>query len=164
MLFRSFHANRGANGIDGFTSTVLGIAVAHAEVDGGPTVALTGDLCFLHDGNGLLGAVRRGIDAVFVVVDNDGGSVFSFLPQAREVDADTFRILFGTPHGLDLAAVGAAFGVATEVATTVDELRAALARPGTTITVVRTGRTDNVEMHDRINTAIVDAVDAALSA
>ena len=153
------YANRGANGIDGVTATAVGVA---SEL--GTATVYLGDIAFLHDSSSLaLLANRRGTLRI-VVVDNDGGSIFSFLPQAREVDADTFRVLFGTPHGLDLASVGAAFGVATAVATTVDELRASLARPGTTITVVRTGRTDNVEVHDRINAAIVGAVDAALSA
>ncbi|MGH7292587.1 MAG: thiamine pyrophosphate-dependent enzyme, partial [Myxococcota bacterium] len=94
-------ANRGVNGIDGFISTVLGAAAA-AD---GPMVGLVGDLCFLHDANGLLGVGNRAIDATFVVVDNDGGGIFSFLPQAE--NGDHFEMLFGTPHGIDIAAVAA---------------------------------------------------------
>lgn len=88
--------NRGANGIDGFVSTVLGAAAASP----GPTVALTGDLGFLHDLGGLLAARRHALRATFVVCNNDGGGIFSYLPQADGSAAfDTF---FRTPHGLDL--------------------------------------------------------------
>ncbi|MEO8604530.1 MAG: 2-succinyl-5-enolpyruvyl-6-hydroxy-3-cyclohexene-1-carboxylic-acid synthase [bacterium] len=88
--------NRGANGIDGFVSTALGVAAASR----GPTVALTGDLGFLHDLNGLLAARRDDVRAVFVVCNNDGGGIFSYLPQADSSAA--FERFFRTPHGLDL--------------------------------------------------------------
>src|SRR2546422_7511857 len=96
-------ANRGASGIDGFVSTTLGAALAGR----GPTVALAGDLSMLHDQNGLLLARGGSVDAVFVVVNNDGGGIFSFLPQA-EFPGD-FERLFGTPHGMPFEAVAALY-------------------------------------------------------
>jgi 2-succinyl-5-enolpyruvyl-6-hydroxy-3-cyclohexene-1-carboxylate synthase len=104
-------ANRGANGIDGFVSTGFGVAGAYA----GPVVALCGDLCLLHDTNGLLGgADSRGAAApqpTFVVVDNDGGGIFSYLPQH---DLAEFESLFATPQSVDIVAVARAHGVAAE--------------------------------------------------
>ncbi len=148
------HANRGVNGIDGFVSTVLGIAAGRAgpvgrDVQSGPTVALTGDLCFLHDGNGLLGASERNVDAVFVVVDNRGGGIFSFLPQAEL--HEHFETLFGTPQPVDLAALAAVHGVPTVEVARADALagavRDAISTGGVRIVLVRTDRADNVARH-----------------
>ncbi|HMF03225.1 MAG TPA: 2-succinyl-5-enolpyruvyl-6-hydroxy-3-cyclohexene-1-carboxylic-acid synthase [Acidimicrobiia bacterium] len=138
-------ANRGVNGIDGFVSTVLGAATAAP----GPTVALLGDLCFLHDANGLLGAATRGVDVTFVVLDNDGGGIFSFLPQAEL--PEHFELLFGTPHGVDLAALAAMHGLpvdriekASDVVPAVD---ASIASGGVRCVIVPTERADNVARH-----------------
>ncbi len=98
-------ANRGANGIDGFVSTVFGVATAT-----GPVVALCGDLCLLHDTNGLLGG-GSGPPATFVVVDNNGGGIFSYLPQH---DLPEFEALFATPQPVDVVEVVRAHGVAAE--------------------------------------------------
>lgn len=140
-----FLANRGVNGIDGFTSTVLGAA----SMASGPVVALLGDLCFLHDSNGLLGATERRVDAVFVVVDNDGGGIFSFLPQAD--DPEHFEQLFGTPHGVDLAALAAVHDVPTVEVEKAGGLMSAVADAiqagGVRVVLVRTDRTDNVTRH-----------------
>ncbi len=121
------HANRGANGIDGVISTALGIALA-----GATTVALVGDIAFLHDAGALTALRHRHADLRIVVVDNDGGGIFSFLPQATALPAERFEQLFGTPHGSDLVALAHAHGID---ATTVDDRRRAggTTRPGRTV-------------------------------
>ncbi|MGH3851114.1 MAG: thiamine pyrophosphate-dependent enzyme, partial [Pseudonocardiaceae bacterium] len=147
-----FLANRGANGIDGFVSTALGVAA----VSSGPVVALCGDLTFLHDSGGLLGATRRHLSVTFVVPDNDGGGIFSFLPQAGsgEEGAARFETLFGTPHGLDLTALAAVHGIdarrVTSAAAFVQELRSAVRAGGGRLLVVPTERAANAERHRRL--------------
>jgi 2-succinyl-5-enolpyruvyl-6-hydroxy-3-cyclohexene-1-carboxylate synthase len=140
-----FLANRGVNGIDGFVSSVLGIAAVHD----GPTAALLGDVCLLHDANGLVGAAARDVDATYVVLDNDGGGIFSFLPQAEL--PDHFEVLFGTPHGLDLAALVAAHGVAVErvekAADVAPAVQASIAAGGVRVVLVPTDRATNVTRH-----------------
>lgn len=149
-------ANRGVNGIDGFVSTVLGIAAAST----GPVVALTGDLCFLHDSNGLLGAIDRGIDATFVVIDNGGGGIFSFLPQAD--DPEHFERLFGTPQNVDLAALAALHGIRCAVVERAADLVPAVldgvAAGGVRMVLVRTDRSDNVARHREVWAAVARAV------
>lgn len=160
------YANRGVNGIDGLVSTVLGVAAgrvsAAAPPAGVPVVGLLGDLAFLHDAGGLLGAPQRGLDAVFVVVDNGGGGIFSFLPQAR-LPGERFELLFGTPPGVDAMAVAAAYGVPGERVTGAGELapavERALASGGVRVVVVPTGdRTANVDRHRAAWAAVADAV------
>ena len=101
------YSNRGANGIDGVLSTAVGVALAR----GAPTAVLIGDVALLHDTNGMLGAASRDIDLTIVIVDNDGGGIFSFLPQATELGPEMFERLFGTPHGVDLVALAAVHGI-----------------------------------------------------
>ena len=154
------HANRGANGIDGVVSTAVGVAAAAAAGGArGATALLIGDIAFLHDSNGLLGAAARGIDLVIVVIDNDGGGIFSFLPQSEAVETAVFERLYGTPHGLDLVAIAAAFGV---TASAVDDLRPAVALAvaagGVHVLVVRTDRAANVDLHRRLNAAVAAAI------
>lgn len=103
------YANRGASGIDGTVSTAIGVAMSAP----GRTVALIGDLTFLHDVSGLLlgPAERRPGDLTIVVADDDGGGIFSLLEQGDPRLATDFERVFGTPHGADLAALCAGFGV-----------------------------------------------------
>jgi 2-succinyl-5-enolpyruvyl-6-hydroxy-3-cyclohexene-1-carboxylate synthase len=150
-------ANRGANGIDGVVSTAVGVALAGAK-----TTLLIGDLAFLHDVNGLLGAADRSIDLTVVVVDNGGGAIFSFLPQAEQLSADRYERLFGTPHGLDLVEVARAHGVPAESVDTAGELSSAVAwgsgEDGVRVVVVRTDRATNVAAHAALHGAVADTV------
>ena len=145
-------ANRGANGIDGVVSTVLGAA---ASGTGTPTVGLLGDLALLHDVGGLLGARRRELDCVLVVVDNGGGGIFSFLPQAGAVAEDDFERLFTTPHGLDLAGLCRLHGLATcetdQAAEIAPAVRAGLEAGGVNVVVARTAQRSSVGIHHEIH-------------
>lgn len=155
------HANRGANGIDGVVSTAVGVAL-----NGRPTALLIGDVALLHDSNGLLGLARRDVDLCVVVVNNDGGGIFSFLPQAAALEEERFELLFGTPHGVDLTALAIAHGIPVLEAMDDEALgaavTAAMAAGGVHLVVVRTGRSDNVALHRRLRTVAADAATAAL--
>jgi 2-succinyl-5-enolpyruvyl-6-hydroxy-3-cyclohexene-1-carboxylate synthase len=96
-----------------------------------------------------------------VVVDNDGGGIFSFLPQAAGLPGAVFERYWGTPHGIDPVAVAAAYGIhAHEISTraALDDLTATASKPGVRIGVVRSDRQANVAVHDRIHAAIAAAI------
>lgn len=140
-------ANRGVSGIDGFASTALGVAIGA----GAGTIALCGDLSLLHDSNGLVLGPEPQPDVTFVVINNDGGGIFSLLPQGSLVAPAAFERLFGTPHGVALAQLAAAYGVDHRLASTADELANALSPPqGLRIVEVRTDRAANADLHARM--------------
>ena len=120
------YANRGLAGIDGNISTALGIASASNQ-----TFAVLGDLSFLHDLTGLIH--REDINCCFIVINNDGGGIFSTLPQ-RGVDG--FESVFGTPHGLDPAAIASAMGISASTISSIDELKKVLKAPVKGISIV----------------------------
>lgn len=151
------HSNRGANGIDGVVSTAVGVALA----TGVATTLLIGDVACLHDSNGLLGLMSRRVDLTIVVTNNDGGSIFSFLPQASLVDGATFEALYGTPHGVSFEHLARAHGIPHVRVTDVEGLRAALAGEGTRVIEVPLDRSVNVAQHEALNAAIIDAVETA---
>lgn len=150
------HRNRGVAGIDGTVSTAIGAATVHR----GPSYALIGDLTFLHDANGLLtGPAESRPDLTIVVLNDDGGGIFSLLEQGAPEHSASFERVFGTPHGADLAALCAGYRVPHVVAETLPEFRAALRpEPGLRVVEVRVDRTRHRELHARLRAAVAAAV------
>lgn len=129
--------NRGTSGIDGVISTAWGVALT---CSGGTTYALVGDLTAIYDRNGLLTAPSEALpNLTYVVIDNDGGGIFSMLEQGAPDFALDFERVFGTPHGADLAALLVAPRVSVEAVDSAPGLRAALgvARHGVHVIVAR---------------------------
>jgi len=139
-------ANRGASGIDGTVATAAGLARGLER----PVTLLIGDLALLHDLNSL--ALLRGLPVVVVVLNNDGGAIFSFLPVARH--EAFFEPYFGTPQGLSFEHAAAMFGLGYEYPRTVSDFvetyRAARDRSRPTLIEVRTDREQNTELHRRL--------------
>lgn len=158
------HANRGASGIDGVVSTALGAAA----VSRAPVALVVGDLSFLHDLNALVAARLHGLSATIVLVNNGGGGIFSFLPQARPGAAvpgsglpEHYEELFGTPHGIVFGPIVVALGGEHRC---VDHLAlgAAIAdsvgRTGVRVLELRTDRARNLELHREVATVVQRAL------
>ncbi|SDY59322.1 2-succinyl-5-enolpyruvyl-6-hydroxy-3-cyclohexene-1-carboxylate synthase [Amycolatopsis xylanica] len=150
------HRNRGVAGIDGTVSTAIGAATVHR----GHSYALIGDLTFLHDTNGLLtGPAEQRPDLTIVVLNDDGGGIFSLLEQGAPEHSASFERVFGTPHGADLGALCAGYHVPHIVAETLTEFRAALRpEPGLRVVEVRVDRTRHRDLHARVRAAVKSAV------
>lgn len=160
-------ANRGAAGIDGTLSTAVGAALAHRAAGGGRAFALVGDLAFVHDLNGLvIGPGEPRPDLTVVVADDDGGAIFSTLEygEARRLGsvggAAVFERVFGTPTGVDVAALCAGVGVPCVAAADRAGVGRALAdaEPGLRVVHVRTDRTARRERDAALRAAVHDAV------
>lgn len=154
------YSNRGASGIDGMISSALGAAAA----TGRPVALFLGDLSFLHDLSGLLAAERLQIPLVVVVVNNDGGGIFSFLPIEELGDAVRFSDLFHTPHGTDLGSVVGGFGVAHRLVASSTALQeaviGALDAPGPTVIEVQVDAVASVVQHRAVDAAVRGALSA----
>jgi 2-succinyl-5-enolpyruvyl-6-hydroxy-3-cyclohexene-1-carboxylate synthase len=153
-------ANRGASGIDGVVSSALGASAASE----GPLLLVTGDLSFHHDLNALHMARGEGTGATIVVVHNDGGGIFSFLPAARHA---AFERYFGTPHGLDFAPVAAMYGIPHSRPRNWDELRrraaASLEARATEVMEIQTDREENRAWHQTVWDDVVSAIGRAFA-
>jgi 2-succinyl-5-enolpyruvyl-6-hydroxy-3-cyclohexene-1-carboxylate synthase len=145
-------SNRGANGIDGTASSAFGAAAA----GDGPVVLLIGDVALAHDIGGLLAAERLGLALTIVLLNNDGGGIFHFLPVATQGDA--FEEHVATPHGLRFDRAAELYGCDYELPIDISQLRVAVERSlrssGTTIIEVRTDREQNLALHRRIAEAV----------
>ena len=150
-------ANRGANGIDGVISSALGAAAT-----GAPVALVIGDVAFLHDLGGLVAARLHGLAATIVVIANDGGGIFSFLPQAVAVAPEVglpaqFEELFGTPHGIDLGPLVVALGAEHRIVGPAElgsALEASIGAPGVRVLELRSDRARNVALHREAAAAV----------
>jgi 2-succinyl-5-enolpyruvyl-6-hydroxy-3-cyclohexene-1-carboxylate synthase len=150
-----FLSNRGANGIDGLVSS--GIGAAHGS--GRPTTIVTGELSLLHDLGGLAALREVETPVRLVVIDNDGGGIFHFLPQERVLDEAEFEALLGTPRWVDVAKAAALFDLPHRRLDTLSDLPDALAA-GTGLIEVRTDRHANVALHRHLAARVHEALDS----
>jgi 2-succinyl-5-enolpyruvyl-6-hydroxy-3-cyclohexene-1-carboxylate synthase len=149
-------ASRGASGIDGMVSSAIGAALAHQAVGGGPAVAILGDLAFLHDTPGLLlGPDEPRPDLCLVVVNNDGGGIFSDLEQAAF--PGPFERVFGTPHGADIGGLAGAARLPYARLERAEDLPQVLAGRGLRVVEVRTERAAGASLRAALRTAAMAA-------
>jgi 2-succinyl-5-enolpyruvyl-6-hydroxy-3-cyclohexene-1-carboxylate synthase len=150
----TFLCNRGTNGIDGLISS--GIGAAHAT--GKPTTIVTGDLGLLHDIGGLAALRDVSTPVRIVVIDNDGGGIFHFLPQEGALADEEFEALLGTPRGVDVAKAAALFDLPHRRIDSFDNLPDALAT-GTSLIEVKTDRQTNAALHRQLSERVCRALD-----
>jgi 2-succinyl-5-enolpyruvyl-6-hydroxy-3-cyclohexene-1-carboxylate synthase len=150
-----FLSNRGANGIDGLVSSGIGAAAA----SGRPTTIVTGDLGLLHDLGGLAALREVETPVRIVVIDNDGGGIFHFLPQAEALASDEFEALLGTPRGVSVEKAAALFDLPHRRLGSLAELPEAL-KAGTGLIEAKTDRRTNVTSHRRLQAAVVETLRA----
>ena len=149
----SFLCNRGTNGIDGLVSS--GIGAAHAS--GKPTTIITGDLGLLHDIGGLAALRDVSTPVRIVVLDNDGGGIFGFLPQAKALGGEEFEALLGTPRGVDVAKAAALFDLPHRRLGSLAELGDAI-MAGTGLIEVATSRDANADLYRELSAAVATAL------
>ena len=151
-----FMANRGASGIDGIVSTALGASAVSSD----RAVLVLGDVSFYHDMNGLLAAKAFNLNATIIVINNDGGGIFSFLPQSA--CEDVFESYFATPHGLTFRATAGLYGLNYDLTenwmTFRNAVKTSLTQTGSTIIEVPGNRKNNVALHRKMKEKILAQV------
>jgi 2-succinyl-5-enolpyruvyl-6-hydroxy-3-cyclohexene-1-carboxylate synthase len=152
-------ASRGASGIDGTVSSAIGAALAHQRAGGGTAAALLGDLALLHDAPGLmLGPDEPRPDLCLVVVNNDGGGIFSTLEQAAF--PGPFERVFGTPHDADLARLAGAAGLPYARLGRLTDLTAVLTGHGLRLAELQTDRSEQAKLRAAVGQAVAAALGA----
>ena len=121
-------------------------------------MVLIGDVAMCHDQSSLTALAARQLPFTIVVTDNDGGGIFSFLPQRTQLSTERFEQLFGTPHGTDLVALARAHGLGARTVSTRDELLQAVADREATVVRVESNRSANVAVHDTLHAAVAAAL------
>ena len=150
------YANRGANGIDGVISTAIGMA-AHKRV-----TLLIGDLAFYHDMNGLLMSKLNNINLNIILINNDGGGIFSFLPQKSAADI-YFERLFGTPTGLNFEHAALLYDFSYRRFETIETFKyAELSKLGAHVYEIITNRDENLSQHQNLYLKLSDIIDVTL--
>lgn len=154
--FPTVFVNRGANGIDGIISTVAGVAYSTGRI----TVCILGDLTFLHDQNGLWRLAAEQVPLKLILLHNDGGGVFHFLPVASHTDH--FERLVAMPHGIAMSQLASAHGIRHSRAQSMREFtmefEACLHRPGPEVLELHTDRTLNHERHQEVVAKVAERV------
>jgi 2-succinyl-5-enolpyruvyl-6-hydroxy-3-cyclohexene-1-carboxylate synthase len=148
-----FLCNRGANGIDGLISSGIGAA----QASGRPTTIISGDLGLLHDLGGLAALREVTTPVRIVVIDNDGGGIFHFLPQESALEGEEFEALLGTPRGVKVERAAALFDLPHRRLESLADLPQALAA-GTGLIEVRTDRQTNVAVHRQLTQAVTSSL------
>ena len=152
----NFFANRGASGIDGVVSSALGIAASGTK----KVILVIGDISLYHDMNGLLVSKLHALNATVVVLNNNGGGIFSFLPQAAH--EDFFEEYFGTPHGLKFKSAADMYGLNYSFIQDWDSfdkaINESLSNEGVSLIEIPGDRADNVELHSEVWNAISKTV------
>ena len=159
LLFDSeveVYANRGANGIDGVISTALGMAV-HKKV-----TLLIGDLAFYHDMNGLLMAKLNDIHINIVILNNDGGGIFSYLPQKTAAE-QYFERLFGTPTGLNFEYTAMLYDFSFKRLNNITDFsQVSFSNMNSYIYEMITNREDNLEQHQLLYKKLSEILNVTL--
>lgn len=146
-------ANRGANGIDGTVSSAFGMAMS-----GQPTTLLTGDLTLFHDMNGLMLSHQAHVPMTIIVVNNQGGGIFSFLPQSEA--AAYFEPMFGTPLPIVIERIARLYDAEYKLVDDLAALSDLIRKPATRLRIIeiQSNRQKNVTAHRDLTTAINEAL------